>query len=291
MFDRTIPSQLPGWPASDDIFQYARLITMYCDLSRHSGTKFTEAMKSRMFLRGVQGKYIPIANQFRALVRSYCPGKDGVTRNLATLPRELTIMELASSIAEEVADTPTSVTTSLAFRTQVPSLTSTANSHLSSLTPTTGPAPNVMLGNDDPTMRPNHLQGFVASLARARGPRNRSVPNPTSRNTRPSQQTKHTGVCEACGKYGHPASRCDSLAMAIFTNRYFRNRDNANAIRELEARWVERNKPHLPRDDRTPRTILANYCAEMEFSEEQVDYELDWDYLHDPTGAEETFDE
>ena len=287
MFDRTIPSQLPSWPASDDIFQYARLITMYCDMSRHSGSRFTEAMKSRMFLRGVQGKYIPIANQFRALVRSYCPGKDGVTRNLAPLPRELTIMELASSLVEEVAEAPSTATTSLAFRSHVPSLTSTTPSHLSSLTPTTGPSNN----NEESSSRPSHIQGFVASLARTRGPRGRSAPNPASRPPRQQQQPRHAAVCEACGKFGHPASRCDMLAMAIFVNRYSRNRDNATALRDIEARWVERNKPHLPRDERTPRTILANYCAEMEFSEEQVDYELDWDYLHDPSGAEEPFDE
>lgn len=81
------------------------------------------------------------------------------------------------------------------------------------------------------------------------------------------------------------------LAMAIFVNRYSCNRENANALREIEARWVECNKPHLPCDDRTPRTILANYCAEMEFLEEQVDFELDWGYLHDPTRAEEELDE
>ena len=171
-------------------------------------------------------------------------------------------------------------------------LTSTAPSNLSSLTPTTGPSNSDVLGNDEPpSSRPSHIQGFVASLARTRGPRGRSAPNPASRPTRTPQQPRHAAVCEACGKFGHPASRCDMLAMAIFVNRYSRNRDNATALREIEARWVERSKPHLPRDERSPRTILANYCAEMEFSEEQVDYELDWDYLHDPSGAEETFNE
>ena len=294
MFDRTVPSQLPSWPDSDDLFQYARLITMYCDMSRHSGTRFTEAMKSRMFLRGVQGRYIPIANQFRALVRSYCPGKDGVIRNTAALPRDLTIMELASSIADEAAESLHTTLHPQTFRTQqLPSLTSTTNSQVSTLTPTTGHSNPNMPQQEDHTQsaRPSHLQGFSASLTRARGPRGRSAPNPTSRASRPPQQPRHLAPCEACGKFGHPASRCDMLAMAIFVNRYSRNRDNATAIREIEARWVERNKPHLPRDDRSPRTILANYCAEMDFSEEQVDFELDWDYLHDPSGAEEAFDE
>jgi hypothetical protein len=50
---------------------------------------------------------------------------------------------------------------------------------------------------------------------------------------------------------------------------------------------VERNKPFLPRDERSPRTILAHYCAELEFSEDKVDKEMDWDFLYDPNGVVE----
>ena len=57
-------------------------------------------------------------------------------------------------------------------------------------------------------------------------------------------------------------------------------------VQEAEQRWVERNKRHLPRDDRTPRTILANYCAEMNFTEDMIDSQLDWDYLRDDADLE-----
>ncbi len=77
------------------------------------------------------------------------------------------------------------------------------------------------------------------------------------------------------------------LAMAIFLQRYSRNRDNAEVVKEAEDRWITRNKPFLPRDDRTPRTILANYCSELNFDEDKVDGELDWDYLFDSDSAEE----
>jgi hypothetical protein len=50
-------------------------------------------------------------------------------------------------------------------------------------------------------------------------------------------------------------------------------------IATTENRWMERNKPFLPRDSRSPGTILANYCAEMGFEDTQVEDELDWDYL------------
>ena len=76
-------------------------------------------------------------------------------------------------------------------------------------------------------------------------------------------------------------ARCDSLAMTLFMQRYSRNKDNSEKLKELEKHWVERNKPFLPRDDRSPRTVLANYCAELQFSEDTVDAELDWLFLHD----------
>ena len=57
MLDTTTPMRLPTWPESDDIFQYARLVIMYCDLSRHSGPPYTEAMRSKLFLTTVQGRF------------------------------------------------------------------------------------------------------------------------------------------------------------------------------------------------------------------------------------------
>jgi hypothetical protein len=75
------------------------------------------------------------------------------------------------------------------------------------------------------------------------------------------------------------------LAMALFLRRYCRDRNNQETITASEARWVERNKKFLPRDDRTPRTVLANYCSELQFTEDTVDNELDWNFLHDPDSS------
>ena len=104
----------------------------------------------------------------------------------------------------------------------------------------------------------------------------RRAPNPAGRNT---NRPRYEGTCAACGKYGHEAVRCDMLGMAVFIQRYSTKRENADAIKEAENRWMERNKPFLPRDSRSPGTILANYCAEMGFDDTQVEDELDWDYL------------
>ena len=131
--------------------------------------------------------------------------------------------------------------------------------------------------------RPLHLQGYSASVHRVGAQRMpRTAPNPSTRQSRPPQ---FEAPCEACGKYGHPAVRCDMLGMALFLQRYCKDRANTDAIKESEQRWIERNKKFLPRDDRTPRTVLANYCAELQFSEDTVDMELDWEFLSNPDGS------
>ena len=296
MLDTTTPTQLPLWPDSDDIFQYARLIIMFCDLAQHRGPPYTEAMKSRLFLTTVRGRYVSMASHFTALVGTYCPGRDGAVHCSGPIPKHLTVLELARSFYDEasrldssvpVAFTPSihahqtraapsSDTTPLPDATQV-----TLRSPTSTITTATS-------NRHPPLCRPTHIQGFVANATRTDAShRQRSAPNPTSRRSRSPNRQRYESACEACGKYGHPANRCNMLAMALFIQRYARNRSNAELMKALEAYWVERNKPFLPRDDRSPRTILANYCAEFEFAEDMVDMEMDWAFLHDPSAVEE----
>ncbi len=311
MFDRTQPAPFPTWPASDDIFDFGRLVLMYCDLSRHRGPAFTEAMKSRMFLLNVQGHYTTLAQPFSALVNTYCPGRDGITRSSEPLPNHLTVMELARSFYDSTAlqrATPpmTRPPHSIhAYRTSLSTPGQTQHvcqdpTHIgqSSLHSTSTPglvtASSTLTSDNRPTSsgstRPTHLQGFSINTTRAPPPtRSRSQPNPARRNSSSDapQRTRYEGTCDACGKYGHPANRCDMLAMAIFLQRYSRNKLNVEVIKEAEERWTTRNKPYLPRDDRTPRTILANYCAELQFDEDKVDAELDWEFLYDPASVDD----
>ena len=292
MLDITTPTQLPSWPDSDDIFQYARLILMYCDLAHHRGPPYTEAMRSRLFLSTVRGRYASLASQYTALVGTYCPGRDGAVHCSGPLPKHLSVLELARTFYDTVShldsSIPVAFTPSLHAHhtivtqpTPVPDVTQASyRSPTSTLTSDTQHQP--------PMCHPVHIQGFAAHATRSTAPpRRRSAPNPTARRSRSPNRPRYESACEACGKYGHPANRCDMLAMALFIQRYARNRSNAELMKALEAQWVERNKPFLPRDDRSPRTILANYCAEFEYGEDKVDSEMDWDFLHDPSAVEE----
>ena len=285
MFDRSKPAVFPVWSDSSDIFQFARLLLMYCTLSNHRGPPYSEAMKSRMFLSNVRGRYASLAAQYSAMVGTYCPGRDGVIRCSDPLPNHLTVMELARTFYDETTNATASPSVPLpsiqAFHTSStsspPSLQLT-NAVSSITTDTQHEHPPLQ---QPPTTRPSHIQGFsVNAVTRSQSnQRRRLAPDPTLRERRVSQYPKHEAPCEACGKYGHPASRCDMLGMAIWLLRYFKDKSNSETMQAVETRWVERNKKFLPRDDRSPRTILANYCAEMEFSEDKVDSELDWDFL------------
>lgn len=101
MFDQTKPSPFPSWPAMDDIFQFAGMVLMYCDMSMHKGPHYTDTMKSRMFLSNLKGRYHHMALQCTALVGTYCPGSNGVTRCMDPLPQHLTVMELARTLSDE----------------------------------------------------------------------------------------------------------------------------------------------------------------------------------------------
>lgn len=281
MLDRTKPTPFPSWPDASDIFQYANLVLMYCDLARHHGPPYSEAMKSRMFLTNVRGAYLGLSTQYNAIISTYCPGRDGVLRCSQPLPRHLTVLELARTLHDDMLAraVPSSSIPPMsiqAFHTSTPSgdtppALASIHSPMSSVT---NPATAYTV---PPSTRPTHIQGFVANLTRRQPPSTaRAPPNPTNR---PAPSKRYEGTCAACGKYGHEAVRCDMLGMALFVKRYSSDRSNQESIREAEARWKERNKKFLPRDDRTPRTILANYCAELDFHEDTVDAELDWEFL------------
>jgi hypothetical protein len=297
MFDRTQPAYFPSWPQSDDIFEFGYLVLMYCDLSRHHGRPFTEAMKSRMFLNNVRGRYVALAQPYAPLVGTYCPGRDGITRCADTFPQHLTVLELARSFYDSIqglsAHPGQHQSAAHAFHIggytppldTTPSLTS---SHHSGASPSTITSPGSMISSG----RPTHLQGYSANLTRThpQSDTRRTPPNPVKRSTLP-QRARYEGACEACGKYGHPAARCDMLAMALYLQRYSRDRNNAATIKEAEERWLTRNKPFLPQDSRTPRTILANYCSELQFAEDKVDAELDWAYMVDDDFVEDNTSE
>ena len=303
MMDRSKPAVFPSWPESDDIFQFARLILMYCTLSHHRGPPYSEALKSRMFLSNVRGRYATLATQYNAMVGTYCPGRDGVTRNTTPLPNHLTVMELARTFYDTTVESPTSssfhppvqafITTSYDPSRHTFTPSGTTPSSTSGTPPSLAPS-TVMssITEEGPSDRPRHLQGFYANAVTRFKSTRRSAPDPTSRDSRPASNTKrHEGPCEACGKYGHPAVRCDMLAMAIYLKRYCKDKSHSEVIRQNELRWVERNKKFLPRDDRSPRLVLANYCTEMNFTEEQVDNELDWDFLYAPPAEGSPIDE
>ena len=143
-----------------------------------------------------------------------------------------------------------------------------------------------------------HVQGFVNRLTSDHNPhhgksdqgkqdrgksedhRPRHRPDPArSERRHKAAPVQHQGRCNACGRWGHPANKCDMVAMGLFLRRYMADQKNSSAIKESEQNWLQRNSDFLPSNDISPRRILPCYCEVINFHEDQVDLECDWDFF------------
>jgi hypothetical protein len=125
-------------------------------------------------------------------------------------------------------------------------------------------------------------------------PFRRPMPNPSQAKkfNRPRRPYDPNSYCDACGRWGHKATRCDMLAMAIWLMEFVKRGGNEEVMKEIEKYWMERNakeQQFKPTDTktRTPTQIMETYMDKYCFSEEQIANELDWchfqgDYAEEP---------
>ena len=60
--------------------------------------------------------------------------------------------------------------------------------------------------------------------------------------------------CHACGRFGHPAVRCNFLAKYAHMLEYWKTKD-PKEVKLAQEHWLERNKKWLDGDHRTPRKV------------------------------------
>jgi hypothetical protein len=133
-----------------------------------------------------------------------------------------------------------------------------------------------------------HIQGYSQAIYQCNAvyrqqPGRRSFPRPTPD---PTQQKKWkfdwSILCKACGRVGHDAAHCHTLAMGVLLYKYWADKDNAATIRAASDAWHEKNtkalrpKGALQDKGRTPMQAVANMVDNYWIQVDQIDDELDW---------------
>jgi hypothetical protein len=149
-----------------------------------------------------------------------------------------------------------------------------------------------------------HLQGYAVArylineVFRPNFPRSmrRPMPNPSQarKYNRPRRPYDPNSQCDACNRWGHKATKCDMLAMAIWLMEFLKRGGNEEVMKEVQKYWMERNAKEQqlkPSDkkasERTPMQVMETYMDRYFFTEDQIANELDWchfqtDYLEEP---------
>ena len=108
-----------------------------------------------------------------------------------------------------------------------------------------------------------------------RTPRN---PDPAAVHSRRERSPPFTKNCHACGRYGHPATKCDFLAKYAHMLEYWKTMEPKD-VKLAQERWLERNKKWLDGDHRTPRKVAMAYCHDIGFDVHKLVDEIDWAFF------------
>ena len=84
-------------------------------------------------------------------------------------------------------------------------------------------------------------------------------------------------LCVACKRRGHPASKCDMLAMALFLERYTKSTMTSTDRDKIESAWLQRWKERLGNPSRLPRKAMKTYLEEMDITPDVLDDQMEWE--------------
>ena len=93
--------------------------------------------------------------------------------------------------------------------------------------------------------------------------------------------------CHACGRTGHAAVQCDTLAMAILIQKYTSKSGNADAMKQTAENWFRRNEEALKCPNNTeaskarPLQVLHTYMDRYLKDIDELDDQMDWEYFKD----------
>ena len=146
---------------------------------------------------------------------------------------------------------------------------------------TDGPCMEELDSETEDEFQSHHLQGFssiVVNIMRLGDPRTLRNPDPAAVQSRRERSPLFTKTCHACGRFGHPAMRCDFLAKYAHMLEYWKTKDPAE-VKLAQERWSERNKKWIDGDHRTPRKVAMQYCSDIGFDVNKLVDEIDWAFF------------
>jgi hypothetical protein len=294
------------WPEYHDYnnpYKYAEVMLQQVLLARKRGQTISDKVVAKTFLRNVNEHATKDSHSWAAILLK--EQLDNVDAD-QPLPAKFELKALATYIT--TAKTQPSDVKHLTQRQQ-PSVYRTA---------ATAPDPNVTTARSrldeitepveqqlDRSLQLNeHIQGYalqkylVNEVYRPNSlvkPQRKPMPNPSQarRYNRPRRAYDPNAYCDACGRWGHKATRCDMLAMAIWLMEFMKNGGLEKIMKEIQKYWMDRNakEQNVRTGEReptkTPLKILETYMDRYGFHMEQIANELDWrhfqtDYAEEP---------
>ena len=127
----------------------------------------------------------------------------------------------------------------------------------------------------------HHLQGLsctIISNMQRNDPRTPQNPSPAAVQSRRKHSPPFTKSCHTCGRFDHPAVRCDFLAKYAHMLEYWKTKDRTE-IKSAMERWLEKNKKWLDRYHRTPRKVVMQYCNDIGFDVNKLMDEINWAFF------------
>jgi len=311
----------PTFSGCKNIFDYAGQFSVIMQLYEKKGERIEPRKAAIKFLEAVKKEggvtYKAAALLLKTAIMERPP--------TAELPARFTIGNMATFIADSNANTSDDdeesqpKTSSRIFKTQLPTRTimqeqephqwinestklpaiPTAVEHSSHTVPTQKASVSTLTSDLN-----RYMQGYTPHRHRINQtyctkPNDKEIrPTPEPQRSRNNSRRRRAydpyTKCHACGRTGHTAVQCDTLAMAILIRKYMQESGNATAMQQASENWFKRNEEALqcPQSEvaskAQPLQVLHTYMDRYLKDLDELDDQMDWDFFrNDDNGVQE----
>ncbi len=244
-FDPAIQVSAPVW-MGDDIFEFCLAFVLYFQLMSKKGLVHDDRTKSITFLQAIrEPAYVDVITTLHAHIDTF------QSEDFGYLPPHLCMMGLATQMHKNararVRDIFPTARRAHGFQDPliqgfVPPQVYRLDNNKSYNTATTSDLSAMTLSRSGgreggwPLLNTQH----VSIQGRAREPHNTMIGcGHYARPDHNQQSWDPDIVCAACKRRGHPASKCDMLAMALFLEHYIKSTMTSTDRDKIESAWLQ----------------------------------------------------